>query len=1091
MKIMKFAHLRRCSAFIALIAVVSAILFAGSAMASSTVQPKEINIQQKSVSKSILHDAANSAQTAASSVNVIKRYIVTLLDDSVARYRGGVNGYDATSTQGHAKLNVASGSALAYTNYLVSQQEQLLAAMENALGRTIVPISKLQVAINALVVELTPAEAKIIAQLSGVRSVQPDQTFKLKSTTTYDGYAQSSSYSAQPVRLPVPLLAAAILALFGLLWLAYRRGWLGRRTALLVAVASAIVLVGCHERYYKLEGGFEWIGAPDVWRGTEQTKPTKGEGIVVGVLDSGINPISDSFAEVAGDGYEHKNPRNKFYGICDPKSSVYDKTFPCNNKLIGAWGSPTLDDGGARDYDGHGSHTAGTSAGNLVYDATFHTPTGYTLSKTIAGVAPRANIIAYKVCGNLVVSCAATDVVAAINQAIIDGVDVINFSVGFNAWNPWDSNIAMGFLSALDAGIFVAVSASNNGPLAATLAGPADAPWVTTVAASSHNLFYRNDLVSMRNAQGERLDDITGQALTIGYGPAAIVDAADYGNALCLKDKFNARFNGEIVLCDAGEILRVDKGKNVKANGGGALILTRKPKTADGSGYLEADAHYIPATHITYSDASKLRQWLAKGSGHKGKISGTEPMLNFRTADVLAYFSSRGPDLTAPDMVKPNLTAPGRAVFAAYDEGESDAEQDYQIIQGTSMSSPHVAGSGALLKALHPSWTPMQIQSALMTTADVHHYKEDGVTQANPFEMGAGRIDLPVAARAALLLDENGDNFKAANPGTGGDPKTLNLSSLGDSSCVVSCTWTRTVTNVSNRSAAWSASSSERVQVTPAAFTLAAGASAQLTFTADVADTKVGDWLFDQVYLRSNTATVPDAHLPMAALASASTLPGALNIKAEKTADVVTLSNIKAVELTDTNVAISGLVPATVYQGAAVSDPTNKDPYDAGFDPEKDGQQLFLLDIPAGTARLVVETTASKSPDLDLYVGRGEQPSRETFLQASTTFTAIEYVNIAQPPEGKIWVVVQNWEPGFTEPAEFTLQVGIVAATDSGNLTADVPLSNPAGELFDMKLNFNLPNSVAGNRFYGVVALGTDSDHPANLGTVMIDLVRQ
>ena len=1084
MKQTKVNHLKRLPARVAFTALtIGAVMFSTGAFAESTVQPKSSAIERTKIEKTVQPSAPQALSRTsfrAFAVEPRERYIIGFNDAAVARYRGGVNGYEATSTEGKSKLDVRSNAATAYAGYLVTTQEKFLQNLERELGRSVTPIDQFQVATNAMIIELTKAEASQVAQLKGVRNVVNDQLFQLNSTETLDGYALPTSKTGTAL---LNMTAIAMLLLLALAFFAYRKGWLGRHSAVFAMMAATLGLAGCF-----FEGGFQWIGAPQIWYGSADLEPTQGEGVVVGVIDTGINPISDSFAAVAGDGYRHENPKGKYFGVCDSTSDVYDATFPCNDKLIGAWGVPYINDGSPRDQGGHGSHTAGTSAGNLVYEATVTAPTGFAVSKMISGVSPRSNVIAYTVCAED--GCYLGAILFAINQAIIDGVDVINYSIGGGASDPWADYDALSFLSAMDAGIFVATSAGNSGPDFATLGNPADAPWITSVAASSHNYFYKNSLTGLTNDQGETLSEIVGQSITPGFGPAAIVDAADYGNPLCLENEFTAKFDGEIVLCDAGVIARVAKGANVLANGGGALILTRPPTSPDGSGYLEADTHVVPATHITYTDATKLRAWLAVGSGHKASLSGTEAVIANEYADVLAYFSSRGVNPSVPSVVKPNITAPGRAIFAAFHEGYSDAEQDYNIIQGTSMSSPHIAGAGALLTALHPDWTPMQIQSAMMTTANLQHVKEDGVTQADPFDMGAGRIDLPMAARAALIADESLDNFLAADPLAGGNPAQLNLTGLGDVACVVNCTWTRTLTNVSDKVTRWTSQSTANVSIAPKHFQLAPGESVVLSFAADARSVAVGDWMFDQVSVLSKTKGIPDAHFPVAALSALSNLPRAIDLTAVFESDVVTLPGLKAVEITDAELAVTGLVKSTVFNSAIVSDPTNGDPFDGGFDPAVDGQALFVVDVPAGATRFVAEISESMSGDLDMYVGYGDVPSFGSLIGSAATGGALEYVNIPSPPAGKMWVVVENWEAGHVDPQAFTLHVAAVSG-DEGNMTVTVPLAQPAGVEFNADIGFVLPGSVAGDRFYGSFTLGTDAANPANLGSVQVDLVRQ
>ena len=1080
-------RLRHTASTALITAGLSLSLLTPTAWADAEVTEKNTTTQRNVIEKSLKSDRSEASAFRSFSMMAEprERYIITGQDPSIASYRGGINGYEATSTEGRASLDVRSPAARDYGQYLEVSQTKLLQRMSMVLGRSVEPVEQFHTAVNAIVVELTEAEAQQLASLKGIRSIDKDEIRHLNRAEGETlAYAMPGSESGgdNGTSLWLMSLAAVLVLTLALVGWALMTGRLNRRNGLMVSLLGTLGLAGCF-----WEGGFAWIGAPEIWRGVGGMDGTRGEGVIVGVIDTGINPISESFAEVGGDGYKHTNPKDQYLGVCDPANDSYDPEFPCNDKLIGAWGHSLVNDGSPRDMDGHGSHTAGTSAGNIVYGATVTAPTGFSVTKDIAGVAPHANVIAYSVCGEA--GCYLSSILFAINQAIEDGVDVINYSIGGGSSDPWGDVDSLAYLSAMDAGIFVATSAGNSGPDFATLGSPADAPWTTAVAASSHNYFYKNSVADLTGGATTPPADIIGQSITPGYGPAPIVDAADYGNPLCLPDQFTGKFDGEIVLCDAGEIARVAKGENVAANGGGALILTRPPTSPDGSGYLEADTHVIPATHITYTDAEVLRDWLASGIDHQGRITGTETVQADEYADVLAYFSSRGVNPSAPSVVKPNITAPGRAIFAAFHEGYSDAEQDYNIIQGTSMSSPHIAGSGALLTALHPDWTPMQIQSAMMTTSLLEHYKEDGTTQADPFDMGAGRIDLPQAAQAALVLDETLENFLAADPLAGGEPANLNLAGIGQANCVVTCSWTRTVTNVSGKYTYWKAVRAENYDVTPKYFRLAPGASQELTITADASEAPIGNWQFAQLKLESMGKRTPDAHFPLALLPQLSNLPNAITITAPLASDTVSLDDLKAVEITSADVQVTGLAPSSATESALVSDPTNGNPFD-GFDPNVDGTFYFTVDVPAGATRFVAEITESASNDLDLFVGLGDTPGFGSLVDYAATGGALEYVNIENPSEGTMWVVVQNWEGGHTDPQPLTIHTAVVTG-DEGNLYVDVPMSVPAGEPFSADIGFNLVGSEAGDRFYGSFSLGTDSANPGNLGTVNIDLVRE
>ncbi len=616
--------------------------------------------------------------------------------------------------------------------------------------------------------------------------------------------------------------------------------------------------------YPDTDTGPTWIGADTIWDGSAVPGGvgSYGEGVIVGILDTGINSDHPSFADIGGDGYNHTNPwgAGNYVGYC-----VSTPSF-CNDKLIGAWSyvSETVT---PEDSNGHGSHTSSTAAGNFV-DVSYPFPSGYVLNTTISGVAPHANIIMYDVC--TASGCGSAGSTSAVNQAVLDGVDVINFSIS-GGENPYYSSVELAFLGATDAGVFVSTSAGNNGPTAATVAHRS--PWVATVAASTHNKLYANSLVSMSGG-GTPPANMNGQSISTGVGPRPIVYAGNYGDALCLNPFPAGTWTNEIVVCDRGTNARVDKGANVLAGGADGFVLANDILSGDS---LVADPHYLPAIHITYDDGVILKAWLASGSGHTATITPTTSDLTPANGDIMASFSSRGPNTTF-DVLKPDVTAPGVAIFAASLNG-----QEYTFMGGTSMSSPHNAGAGALLSAVHPEWTPSMIKSALMTTANIDNLrKEDGTTPADPFDVGAGRDDLTNAALAGFVLDETTANYQAANPSTGGDVRTLNLPSMYNSFCEGTCTWTRVVSSTQDATVTWTAGfdapAGMTISVEPASFDLAAYATQQITITVDVSALTIGDWAFGTLTLTPSDTDIPTAHMPVAVVVQEEPNPPVISV---------------------------------------------------------------------------------------------------------------------------------------------------------------------------------------------------------------------
>jgi uncharacterized repeat protein (TIGR01451 family) len=611
-------------------------------------------------------------------------------------------------------------------------------------------------------------------------------------------------------------------------------------------------------RHITTDAGPAWIGAPGIWNGsaTGGLPGTYGEGIVVGVIDTGIWPEHPSFADIGGDGYDHVNPRSRYYGVCDPLDASYDPTFPCNDKLIGAWNYAD----GPTDNHGHGSHTASTAAGNFVSSRPVVAPS-ITIYFDFSGVAPHAAVIAYDACG-LTTGCPDAGLIAAIDQAVADGVDVINYSLGGEPFDPWSDPSNQALAAANAAGIFVATSAGNMGPGSWTIGSPADAPWLTAVGATTHDRQLRSVLAGLSGGDTTPPPDIYGRSVTDAYGPAPIVYAGDFGDQYCLSPFAAGTWtSGEIVVCDRGGD-RLAKGDNVMAGGAGGLIVAN---TASYGEFVSADAHSIPAVNIGHTAASGLSSWLSSGSGHTGTIMATSEVIEQLEADMLAGFSSRGPNLSVPELIKPDVVAPGADIVAA-DELAADAA----VLSGTSMSSPHVAGAAALLRSMHPAWSPAEIKSALMMTAHMALFDDDGVSPSNAFDHGSGRIDLNKAGRAGLIMDETAAGFAAANPSLGGDPSQLNLASMADDACFGSCTWTRYLTNTLPVSTMWAAGSwsswpeAVGASVSPPVLSLAPGATGEIQVTANTALAPPGSPATGAIELTELGGAAPDAHLPFA-----------------------------------------------------------------------------------------------------------------------------------------------------------------------------------------------------------------------------------
>ena len=544
-----------------------------------------------------------------------------------------------------------------------------------------------------------------------------------------------------------------------------------------------------------------FIGATAVWPSIGGSSAAASN-VTIGVIDTGIWPEHPMMSAVG------EPPPTGAIADCQfgdgSDTANLGPTFACNNKLIGAYAetdtymantgagaeefcnSVTLECS-ARDSEGHGTHTTTTSSGRCVTSAVL-----YGVQRgPVCGIAPGAHVIMYRVC--MAQGCFASDSVASVDQAIIDGVDVINFSISGGA-QPYSDPVELAFLDATNAGISVNASAGNSGPGAAT--SDHGGPWTTTVGASTGPRSFTTTL--HLTAVGGDTFDMDGFTLTNGISPSkSIVLAQDIAgeDSKCQTPLTAGQATGKVVLCMRGTNARVDKGFNVLQGGAAGMILYNAVQQD-----VETDNHWLPAIHVDGPDTALL----AFISGHTGvKASWSQGTATATQADVMASFSSRGP---LGDWIKPDVTAPGVQVLAGMTPQPDQTTPTngpsgnlYQAIAGTSMSSPHSAGVSALVKSAHPDWTPEEIKSALMTSSVQNVLKEDYSTPATPFDRGAGSIRADRAVNPTLVFDSSYEDFVAA----GGDPLNridLNLASIDAPVMSGLITTMRTATNVTGKS---------------------------------------------------------------------------------------------------------------------------------------------------------------------------------------------------------------------------------------------------------------------------------------------------
>lgn len=856
------------------------------------------------------------------------------------------------------------------------------------------------------------------------------------------------------------------------------------------------------------DAGPAWIGAPALWDGSALGRPagSLGQGIVIGVIDTGINARHPSFAAIDGLGQVLENPRGTYLGWCNPAHPMHNRLTAggCNAKLIGQWSHLRASMNPA-DENGHGSHTAGTAAGNRLLGAVF----GRTLpmARDLSGVAPLANLVAYDACeGSL---CAEAATLAAIEQAVRDGVDVINYSITIGDASPWASAQDLAFLGARAAGISVAVAAGNAGPGPASLSSIA--PWLTTVGNASHDRAFVAEL-NQASGGGSTLGAMQGQALTAAYGPAALLPAAGRINRLgaiddgrCLEPFPPGSFGGAILLCERGGNGRLEKGDNVLAGGAGGMLLINGP---DDGASLNSDAQALPALHLGEREGLALKAWLALGSGHRLAISRSEVSLASDRGDRLAPGSSRGParyracclhpELPIPfpaelDLLKPDLAAPGTDILAAQANGMSAFVPEFGLLSGSSMASPHLAGGAALLLALQPDWTPAEIQSALQLTARPLRDAEGRAVTA--LEGGAGGIDLAAAARAGLVLDASIAAFLAAEPETGGRPSALNLAGLVDAGCPGRCAWSRMLRSTEAVSRTWSlrieGPDALRIDARPTRFTIGPGASQALTVTAswDGPASSVAGWRFGSLYLRPEGGASPELRLPLALRLQAATLPRPIFLTVDRESGSRRIDGLEAPLALAPEVEVQGLIQASPIEARVAQSPRGADPFRV-----LTGTWSTTLTVPADRARLSVRIAESASRDPDLWVGRDDNgdglPQLGELACASASPEIGERCDLVAPEPGPWWLLVQNGRAAGVED-RVVLEVALPGPAAAGNLSAALTRdpSLPDADAWRLQLAWSLPGLQPGDRWQGALRLVDPTGPSPNLGIVSVELL--
>jgi subtilisin family serine protease len=977
----------------------------------------------KEIVAAVLLVAAAGSAMAQSAEPVRRSYIVQLVDKPAASYTGQVPGLAATKPPAGQRLIVDAVNVQNYVSYLEQKKSAVLSAIP-----TEQVTHSYNIVFNGFAAMLTDDEARALKKNSAVAKISANTLMHT-----------STSYTPTFLGLNKP----------GGLW--------------------------------DQVGG---MGAA-------------GENMIIGMLDTGIWPENPSFADrvdengapvFSGGTLAYDAPPASWKGSCGAGQGFSPAN--CNNKLIGASIFPPFpyplspyEYISARDSQGHGTHTASTAAG----DAKTAANVGGIAMGNISGMAPRARLAIYKVCwtadygGGYQNSCPTAGTVAAVEQAVKDGVNVISFSIGdSNGGGTFDDPTELAFLGAANAGVFVAAAAGNEGPQGGDPRPVTHiSPWLTTVANSTHNRIYMGNVTL---GSGDKLSGATTNANTpsaplllakdagkLGTSPSDIRIAQCYGP----EDKVGMPFDvskvkGKILVCDRGGNFLVNKVKNAISAGAVGVVITN---IEGGATSLPAQGYDISTVHLALAEAKKLKSYIAAapsaGVAALGDVHATFDA-NPAAAPVIAGSSSRGPNVADANILKPDLAAPGTDILAGglpYMPTEADFEAPYtggklappawEFMTGTSMATPHVSGMAAVLKQLHPDWSPAAIKSALMTTA--FDTQSDGLSSALPWDgsardtgklpwgQGAGQVAPSTAADPGLVYDLGQDDYRrflcgqslrinldcsGVAPLAGYD---LNLASLTAESVLSTQTLHRTVTNVGAANATYTVSASVpgfQVEVKPTTLTLAPGAKGDYTVKLTRTDATMHEW-------RYGTLVWSDAsgHKVRSPLIARSAPLATLNEVYSEATTGSKLVTLAAGYTGAVSAVKSALVPATQTAGTVAQSDGN--PNCLFGDP---GAKVTRVTIPSGTlvarwALYNADTSGGMDSDLDLGVLDGSG----NLVASSGSAGSDESVTLVQPAPGDYFVCVVGFAPAGGS-ADYKLSSWVIGkSTPGASMKAAVP----------------------------------------------------
>ena len=837
-------------------------------------------------------------------------------------------------------------------------------------------------------------------------------------------------------------------------------------------------------------------GTSGVWQKQFGGVSHAGEGVIIADLDTGIWAENPAFAPLSSPRPDQARINAKWHGVCDAGA---EEPIACTNKIIGAryygadFGNTVIPEEfvGPRDYNGHGSHTASTAAGANGVTAVIN---GGVVGQA-SGMAPAARLAIYKVlwetADHTSGSGTTAGIVAAIDDAVSHGVDVINYSIsGSSQYIVSPDELA--FFSAAQAGVFISASAGNSGDTVGASSVAHNAPWEMTVAASTHDRGNANTVTLGNGAVYH------GVGVSSGVGPEQLIRSTDAALAgsdseaarLCFSTATPggnaldpAKVAGKIVICDRGLNARVDKSQAVNEAGGVGMVLANTSAAQS----LNADFHIIPTSHVNSADGSAIKAYAASaGSSATATISARDTTAV--RAPEMAGFSSFGPALAGGgDLLKPDITAPGVDVVAAVAPPGNNGNS-FDAYSGTSMAAPHITGIAALVLQAHPGWSPMWVKSALMTTASPLDNKglpiQRGGGDATPLDYGNGHVTPAPAFDPGLVYDNGAVDWVRYGCGIGQfqlvsdpslcatygsiDPSNLNYPSIAVAGLAGSQTVTRTVTNTSVDQA----SQYTPQVVAPPGFTAKVNVSKltvpplqsrtfSVTFTRTTAP--LTKWAFGSLTWKDKRGhSVRSAVALQPVAAAVPTEVSGSGTSGSKTVSVTP-------GFTGTLAATTaGLNPATVGTVTASKG--------------ADGTTTFIA--PAGTKVLrfaTYDADYAANTDVDLVVKKGI-----TTVGSSGGATAEEAVNLSGEDLGGTYTIQAVYFAGTTASLDIQVNSFAVGTTPAGNLTV-TPATQAVTVGRPTSATVAWTGLAAGTRYLGAVDW---SDGANSVGRTLVTILK-